>query len=61
MNPSCLYVGRFSMINSIITAKNRVVINNIVFWGPNLNANKLSGTKGGYHYLSSTWYTGLSV
>ena len=53
--------GNLSNLRYYNSALNVVQINNIVFWGPNLNANKLSGTKGGYHYLSSTWYTGLSV
>jgi hypothetical protein len=55
------FAGNLSNLRYYNSALSVVQINNIVFWGPNLSANKYSGTNGGYQYLSSTWYTGLSV
>jgi len=52
--------GQLSNLRYYNRALNVIQINNIVFWGPNLNASKsISTTKGGFNYLSSTWYTGM--
>jgi len=50
--------GNLSNLRYYNRALNVIQINNIVFWGPNLNAsNSISTTRGGFNYLSSTWYT----
>jgi len=52
--------GQLSNLRYYNRALNVIQINNIVFWGPNLNASKsISTTRGGFNYLSSTWYTGM--
>jgi len=52
--------GNLSNLRYYNRALNVIQINNIVFWGPNLNASKsISTTRGGFNYLSSTWYTGM--
>lgn len=54
--------GNLSNLRYYDRALSIIQINNIVFWGPNTSASKVnSSTKGGYDYLSSTWYTGLSL
>jgi len=52
------FSGFLSNLRYYDKALNVIQINNIVFWGPNLNASTtVSTTKGGFEYLSSTWYT----
>jgi len=54
--------GNLSNLRYFDRALSVIQINNIVFWGPNTSAPPmLSTTRGGYDYLSSTWYTGLSL
>jgi hypothetical protein len=54
--------GNLSNLRYYDKALSVIQINNIVYWGPNTSASSVnSSTKGGYDYLSSTWYTGLSV
>jgi hypothetical protein len=54
--------GNLSNLRYYDKALSVIQINNIVYWGPNTSASKVnSSTKGGYDYLSSTWYTGMSV
>jgi hypothetical protein len=54
------FSGLLSNLRYYDKALNVIQINNIVFWGPNLNASTtVSTTRGGFEYLSSTWYTGM--
>jgi hypothetical protein len=54
------FSGNLSNLRYYDSALNIIQINNIVFWGPNLSANNnISTTKGGFEYLSSSWYTGI--
>jgi hypothetical protein len=56
------FSGNLSNLRYYDKALSVIQINNIVYWGPNTSAStSTSSTKGGYDYLSSTWYTGLSV
>lgn len=52
------FSGNLSNLRYYNKALNVIQINNIIFWGPNLNASKnKSTTQGGYDYLSTSWYT----
>jgi len=54
--------GNLSNLRYYDKALNVIQLSNIVYWGPNLSASSSTNTtKGGFDYLSSTWYTGLSI
>jgi hypothetical protein len=54
--------GNLSNLRYYNKALSAIQINNIVYWGPNTKASKsVATTKGGFDYLSSTWYTGLGL
>ena len=54
--------GNLSNLRYYNKALSVIQIANIVYWGPNTKASKsTSTTKGGFDYLSSTWYTGMSL
>jgi hypothetical protein len=54
--------GNLSNLRYYDKALSVIQITNIVYWGPNTSASSSTGTtKGGFEYLSSTWYTGLSL
>lgn len=54
--------GNLSNLRYYNKSLNVIQINNIVYWGPNTSAsNNVANTKGGFDYLSSTWYTGLGL
>jgi hypothetical protein len=54
--------GNLSNLRYYDKALSVIQIANIVYWGPNTRASSSTGTtKGGFEYLSSTWYTGLSL
>ena len=54
--------GNLSNLRYYNKALNAIQLSNIVYWGPNLSASSSTNTtKGGFDYLSSTWYTGLSL
>lgn len=52
--------GSLSDLRYFSHALSIIEINNIVFWGPNLNTSPngvKAGTSGGFNYLSSLWYS----
>jgi hypothetical protein len=52
--------GSLSDLRYFAHALNIIEINNIVYWGPNLNTSEdgiKSGKQGGFNYLSSLWYS----
>lgn len=54
--------GNLSNLRYYDKALSVIQLSNIVYWGPNLSASSSTNTtKGGFDYLSSTWYTGLSI
>ena len=54
--------GNLSNLRYYNKALSAIQINNIVYWGPNTSASKgVANTKGGFDYLSTTWYTGLGL
>ena len=54
--------GNLSNLRYYNKALNAIQLSNIVYWGPNLSASSSTNTtKGGFDYLSSTWYTGLPI
>ena len=56
------FSGNLSNLRYYDKALSVIQITNIVYWGPNVTTPSItSTTKGGYEYLSSTWYTGLSL
>lgn len=56
------FVGNLSNFRYYSKALNAIEINNIVYWGPNTSASRgTSNTKGGFGYLSTTWYTGSGL
>ena len=56
------FSGNLSNLRYYDKALSVIQITNIVYWGPNTSASSsTASTKGGYDYLSSTWYTGLSL
>jgi hypothetical protein len=56
------FSGNLSNLRYYNKALSVIQISNIVYWGPNTKASSsTSTTKGGFDYLSSTWYTGLSL
>lgn len=56
------FSGNLSNLRYYDKALSVIQISNIVYWGPNTSASSGSSTtRGGFDYLSSTWYTGLSL
>jgi len=54
--------GNLSNLRYYNKALSIIQLTNIVYWGPNLSASSSTNTtKGGFDYLSSTWYTGLPI
>ena len=54
--------GNLSNLRYYNKALSVIQISNIVYWGPNTSASSSTDTtKGGFDYLSSTWYTGMSL
>jgi hypothetical protein len=50
--------GNLSDLRYFNHALSIVEINNIIYWGPNLNSyNDNTSKSGGYDYLSSLWYS----
>jgi len=56
------FSGNLSNLRYFDRALNVIEINNIVMWGPNTSASKSTNTtKGGFKYLSQSWYTGFGI